>query len=55
MLTLRLAFGQKYALHTSITKSTISFWLLDTASEMTSFTPSRGDVALNKSGLGPVL
>ena len=28
--------------------------LKDTASEMTSFTPSRGDVAVHRSGLGPV-
>ena len=39
MYTLRLAFAFKYALRTSITKSTVDFWLLDAASEMTSFTP----------------
>ena len=55
MWTLRLAFARRYALRTSITKSTITFWLLDAASEMTSATPSRGDVALNKWSLGPVL
>ena len=55
MWTLRFAFAWKYALRTSITKSTVPFWLLDAASEMTSFTPSTSDVALNKSGLGPVL
>ena len=37
------------------TKRNVPFWLLDAASEMTSFAPSRGDVALDKSGLGPVL
>ena len=34
-----------------ITKNTVPFWLHDAASEMTSFTSSRCDVALNKSGL----
>ena len=32
-----------------------SGWLLDAASEMTSSTRFKGDVALNKSVLGPVL
>ena len=36
-------------------KQTVPFWLLDAASEMTRLTDFRGDVALNKSGLGPVL
>ena len=40
---------------TSITKSTVPFWLLDAASEITNFTPTTSDVALNKSGRGPVL
>ena len=54
METLRLAVAWKCALRTSVTKSTVPL-LLDAASEMTSCTPSRGDVALNNSGLGPVL
>ena len=42
---LRYDFAQKYPLRTSITGST----------ERTSLTPSTGGVALNRSGLGPVL
>ena len=39
METLRLALAEKYAHRTSITIRTVPFWLLDAASEMTSFTP----------------